>query len=114
MAVGDEVVLAYVEGDGIETPLRQLFGFQRVSLSPGEGVEIFFSNSPVNFAVVIEEGDRIIRAGPRNVMAFRITKYIQLTTVFPFLQVIISNGLVELKRQVVIKNEKFLRRHKRG
>lgn len=109
LIVGDEVVMVFIQGDGEDTPLLQLFGFQRVTLTPGiffypqllfsemipirislgESRELFFSGSPEAFSMVTATGERIIRPGTRTV--------------------ILSNGIQEIPRKVdVVGHPKIL------
>jgi beta-glucosidase-like glycosyl hydrolase len=57
---GDEVVLAFITRQkGQQGPLKQLFGFQRVHLRPGESKEVFFT-LPAN-ALAIPTGGKELR-----------------------------------------------------
>ena len=47
---GDEVVQLYVRGPGADQPVRELRGFQRVSLQPGEQRQLSFSLRPDQLA----------------------------------------------------------------
>ena len=69
---GDEVVQLYVRDvvGSITRPVRQLAGFHRVSLEPGEScrVEFDFDTSQLafldrNFELVVEEGDIEVMVG---------------------------------------------------
>lgn len=61
---GDEVVLAFVSrNDTNNGPLKQLFGFQRVHLNPGESKEVFFSSSPTTLAVPAKKLQRVVHPG---------------------------------------------------
>ena len=74
--VGDEVVQLYVRDvvGSITRPVRQLAGFHRVSLDPGEScrVEFDFDTSQLafldrNFELVVEEGDIEVMVGSSSV-----------------------------------------------
>ena len=62
---GDEVVQLYVRDAEASTrvPLRQLRGFTRVHLAPGEAQRIAFTLGPEDFALVNEAGERVVEPG---------------------------------------------------
>lgn len=62
---GDEVVQLYVTdvAASVPVPLRELQGFKRVHLAPGEVQTITFSLAPRQFALVDERGRRVIEPG---------------------------------------------------
>jgi len=62
---GDEVVQAFITGTG---PIKQLFGFQRVSLQPGESKEVFFAGTAKIFSQVNTFGDRIVKEGTYGII----------------------------------------------
>jgi hypothetical protein len=82
---GDEVALAFVTNTDPDFPLKQLFGFKRVTLTPGQQVELFFSTTLDTFAAVTEQGQRIRRPGT--------------------FKVVISNGVQELNTEVTLKGK---------
>jgi len=54
---GDEVVLAFITRDNTNNgPLKQLFGFHRVHLLPGQSKELFFAAEPKALAVPTGKG----------------------------------------------------------
>eukprot|EP00698_Gefionella_okellyi_P025800 TRINITY_DN957_c0_g1_i2.p1 TRINITY_DN957_c0_g1~~TRINITY_DN957_c0_g1_i2.p1 ORF type:complete len:847 (-),score=150.04 TRINITY_DN957_c0_g1_i2:90-2630(-) len=55
---GDEVVLAFVSVSTAGAPLKQLFGFTRVHLQPGEATTAEFTLTPGLRSVVNEQGQR--------------------------------------------------------
>eukprot|EP01087_Luapelamoeba_hula_P009496 TRINITY_DN2451_c3_g1_i1.p1 TRINITY_DN2451_c3_g1~~TRINITY_DN2451_c3_g1_i1.p1 ORF type:complete len:900 (-),score=115.71 TRINITY_DN2451_c3_g1_i1:76-2727(-) len=60
---GDEVVLAFVsQNDPNQGPLKQLFFFKRVHLTPGQSTEVFVSNAPVT-----PNSARLLRPGAYNI-----------------------------------------------
>ncbi len=62
---GDEVVQLYLNAidPAVRAPRRQLAGFARVNLHPGERRVVGFALRPEQFALVDETGARIIRPG---------------------------------------------------
>jgi len=64
LRAGDEVVLAFVNGTN---SLKRLFGFQRVTLQPGESTQVFFAGSSETFSTVNSKGERIISAGKYHI-----------------------------------------------
>jgi beta-glucosidase len=62
---GDEVVQLYLNAidPAVRAPRRQLAGFARVNLHPGERRVVGFALRPEQFALVDESGARIIRPG---------------------------------------------------
>ncbi len=62
---GDEVVQCYVTDleASVRTPVRQLAGFQRVSLAPGERRRVSFTLEPRQMAVVTEDGRFVVEPG---------------------------------------------------
>ncbi len=67
---GDEVVQLYVSdvAASVQVPKRQLAGFRRVHLDPGEKRTVTFSLTPRQFSLVDDEGRRVIEPG-----AFQVT-----------------------------------------
>jgi len=66
---GDEVVMAFVKRNNTDNgPLKQLFGFQRVHLAPGQAKELFFATSPTTLAVPVGKGaQRVIHPGSYSI-----------------------------------------------
>jgi beta-glucosidase len=65
---GDEVAQLYLvqpKGDG--TPLRELAGFQRLHLAPGESREVTFTLSPRSLSQVDAQGKHVILPGQYRV-----------------------------------------------
>ena len=62
---GDEVVQAYLtdEQASVPVPLRQLVGFQRVSLAPGEKRRVRFAIAPEQMSLITDDGARMIEPG---------------------------------------------------
>ena len=73
--------MAFVVGSAPH-PLKQLFGFQRVTLSPGQQTEVFFAGGYETFSYVNEKGQRILDPG--------------------IYKVVLSNGLQEVSGNVEI------------
>jgi len=72
---GDEVVQLYITDEKASTPrpVRQLEGFRRITLKPGESKEVEFAMDPRQFSMinnkdkrVIEPGDFIISVGGKQ------------------------------------------------
>jgi beta-glucosidase len=62
---GDEVVQLYIT-DRLATvavPLRQLAGFERVNLKPGQVKTVRFTVRPQQLACVMDDGERVIEPG---------------------------------------------------
>jgi len=76
---GDEVVMAFVINSAPH-PLKQLFGFQRVTLAPGQQKEVFFAGGAESFSFVDPQGQRVVIPGTYTV--------------------VLSNGLQEVSGQV--------------
>jgi beta-glucosidase len=62
---GDEVVQLYLTDEKASTPrpLRQLEGFRRISLKPGESRKIEFSLDPRQFSIINNKEKRVIEPG---------------------------------------------------
>ena len=63
--VGDEVVQLYVRDvvASVPVPLRQLQGFQRVQLAPGERTTVTFTLTPRQMSLITDEGARVVEPG---------------------------------------------------
>ena len=66
---GDEVVQLYLSypNTSPRNPIRQLRGFQRVSLTPGEVKTVSFALAPQDLALVNDAGQRVVEAGEYRV-----------------------------------------------
>jgi beta-glucosidase len=66
---GDEVVQLYITypDTSPRNPIRQLRGFQRISLAPGEKKTISFTLAPKELALVNDAGQRVVEAGEYRV-----------------------------------------------
>lgn len=72
---GDEVVFAFFKPDASSittrgsapTPIKQLFAFERVTLEPGQTVELAFTVPASKLALVDAEGHRSLHAGQYDV-----------------------------------------------
>ncbi len=62
---GDEVVQVYVSlpDASVRTPIRQLRGFSRVHLAPGEFKRVWFTLTPRQRAVVDDQGNWMVEPG---------------------------------------------------
>jgi beta-glucosidase len=62
---GDEVVQLYISDEKASTPrpIRQLEGFQRVSLKPGESKDVEFTLQPRQFSIINDKEKRVIEPG---------------------------------------------------
>jgi beta-glucosidase len=62
---GDEVVQLYVtdEEASVPVPLRQLQGFRRIHLQPGESVQVTFKLMPAQMACYTDAGKTVIEPG---------------------------------------------------
>ncbi len=62
---GDEVVQLYLEDEKASTtrPLRQLEGFSRISLKPGESKIVEFNLEPRQFSIINNKDKRVIEPG---------------------------------------------------
>jgi beta-glucosidase len=62
---GDEVVQLYLSDveASVPVPIRQLVGFTRVHLEPGETRTVSFTVEPEQFAVIDDAGQRVIEPG---------------------------------------------------
>ncbi len=62
---GDEVVQLYVTdvAASVPVPIRQLQGFERIHLAPGETKTVAFTLTPRQLSLVDDEGQRVIEPG---------------------------------------------------
>jgi beta-glucosidase len=62
---GDEVVQLYISNltASVPTPIRQLAGFERVHLEPGEMKTVAFTLTPRQLSVINNEGQRVVEPG---------------------------------------------------
>jgi len=62
---GDEVVQLYLNDEKASTPrpLRQLEGFLRINLKPGESKEVEFNLEPRQFSIINNKSKRVIEPG---------------------------------------------------
>ena len=62
---GDEVVQLYLTDEKASTPrpVRQLEGFERISLKPGESREVTFTLDPRQFSIINSKEKRVIEPG---------------------------------------------------
>jgi len=62
---GDEVVQLYLTDEKASTarPIRQLEGFTRISLKPGESKKVTFIVNPYQFSIINKKGLRVIEPG---------------------------------------------------
>lgn len=62
---GDEVVELYLKDEKASTPrpIRQLEGFERITLKPGESKEVEFTLEPRQFSIINKKDKRVIEPG---------------------------------------------------
>ena len=62
---GEEVVQLYLTDEKASTPrpVRQLEGFRRISLKPGESKEVEFTLEPRQFSIINNKDKRVIEPG---------------------------------------------------
>lgn len=62
---GDEIAQVYIKDleASCEVPVWQLSGIKRVSLEPGQSVEVSFEIRPEQLSIVNDEGERVFEAG---------------------------------------------------
>jgi beta-glucosidase len=62
---GDEVVQLYLTDEKASTPrpIRQLEGFRRITLKPGESKDVEFALEPRQFSIINDKGKRVIEPG---------------------------------------------------
>jgi beta-glucosidase len=62
---GDEVVQLYISNltASVPTPIRQLAGFERVHLEPGQTKTVAFALTPRQLSVIDDKGQRIVEPG---------------------------------------------------
>ncbi|MBN2864232.1 MAG: fibronectin type III-like domain-contianing protein, partial [Bacteroidales bacterium] len=62
---GDEVVQLYLTDEKASTPrpVRQLEGFERISLAPGESKDVEFILEPRQFSIINNKDVRVIEPG---------------------------------------------------
>jgi beta-glucosidase len=68
---GDEVVQLYIrdEFSSVTRPVKELRGFQRISLNPGETKTVAFSLSPDELSFLNREMKRVVEPGTFDIMA---------------------------------------------
>jgi beta-glucosidase len=68
---GDEVAQLYLRhvNPTVPTPIRQLAGFERVRLAPGEKKTVTFTLKPLQLACVADDGRRMIEPGEIEISA---------------------------------------------
>lgn len=66
---GEEVVQLYLSDEKATTPrpIRQLEGFQRISLKPGESKDVEFTLDPRQFSIINNKNRRVIEPGYFNI-----------------------------------------------
>jgi beta-glucosidase len=66
---GDEVVQLYLTDEKASTPrpIRQLEGFQRITLKPGESKDVEFVLEPRQFSIINKIDKRVIEPGYFNI-----------------------------------------------
>lgn len=66
--LGDDVVLAFIaRRNDTDAPIKQLFGFHRVRLEPGQSEEIFFAPTARDLSRVDVRGRRVLSSGVYDV-----------------------------------------------
>ena len=62
---GDEVVQLYVSNltASVPTPIRQLAGFERIHLKPGQTQRVEFTVTPRQLSVINNKGQRVVEPG---------------------------------------------------
>ena len=62
---GDEIVQLYISNltTSVPTPIRQLAGFERVHLEPGQTRRVAFTLTPRQFSVINDKGQRVVEPG---------------------------------------------------
>jgi beta-glucosidase len=62
---GDEVVQLYVSdvAASVPVPIRQLQGFRRIHLAPGEKETVSFALAPRQFSLINDKGRRVVEPG---------------------------------------------------
>ena len=62
---GDEVVQLYLTDEKASTPrpVRQLEGFKRITLAPGESKEVEFTLEPRQFSIINKKDERVTESG---------------------------------------------------
>jgi len=62
---GDEVVQCYVADPeaSVPVPVRQLAGFDRIHLAPGETQRVTFTVAPKQMSLFLDDGRRVVESG---------------------------------------------------
>ena len=70
---GDEVVQLYIHDliSSVTTPVKQLKGFQRISLDQGQAKEVEFVLTPDDLSLLNREMKRVVEPGDFEVMVGR-------------------------------------------
>ncbi|HEY7808359.1 MAG TPA: glycoside hydrolase family 3 N-terminal domain-containing protein [Croceibacterium sp.] len=79
---GDEVVQVYLRDDisTVTRPVKELAGFQRVTLQPGETKQVTLAIRPDSLALWNREMKRVIEPGTFTIMAGPDSQYLKSTT----------------------------------
>jgi beta-glucosidase len=79
---GDEVVQVYLRDDvsSVTRPVKELAGFQRVTLKPGETKQVAITIRPESLALWNREMKRVIEPGTFTIMAGGNSQDVKSTT----------------------------------
>jgi beta-glucosidase len=77
---GDEVVQLYIRDElaSVSRPVKELKGFQRISLEPGEEKTISFTLGPEELSMLNQEMERVVEPGSFRIMVGASSKDIRL------------------------------------
>ena len=78
--LGDEVVQLYIRDElaSVSRPIKELKGFQRIALNPGEQKSLTFELGPKEFTMLNKEMKRVVEPGDFRIMIGASSKDIRL------------------------------------
>jgi beta-glucosidase len=79
---GDEVVQLYLRDDvsSVTRPVKELAGFQRITLQPGETKQVTLAIRPESLALWNREMKRVVEPGTFTIMAGGNSQEVKSTT----------------------------------
>ena len=77
---GDEVVQLYIRDElaSVSRPIKELKGFQRITLKAGEQTQLTFELGPEEFTMLNKEMERVVEPGDFRIMLGASSKDIRL------------------------------------
>ena len=81
---GDEVVQLYIRDElaSVSRPIKELKGFERITLKPGEEIEVTFTLNPDDLSMLNKEMKKVVEPGVFRIMLGASSKDIRLRDTF--------------------------------